>query len=178
FRVDDLSFSNQIATGLFGDGAAAVLVLGAAQHGAGPRVLGTRSMIYPGTERLMGWEVVEGGFKLVMSQRIPDTVRAQIATDVDALLAAHELTRPQIKHWIVHTGGPKVLKAIEEALELPPRALERSWESLSAMGNVSATSVLLVLADLLDEQTAQDGDYGVLLAVGPGLSSESLLLRW
>ena len=83
-----------------------------------------------------------------------------------------------MRHWICHTGGPKVLEAFEEALELPPDALARTWRSLREVGNLSSASVLFVLADLLASGDPRPGDKGLLLAMGPGFCSELVLLEW
>jgi alkylresorcinol/alkylpyrone synthase len=176
---DDLSLANLIASGLFGDGAAAVVLAGA-RHGAsrGPRVRATKSALYPGTERLMGWDIVESGFKVILSPRVPAVIKENLGADVDSFLAEHDLDRRAIRHWIAHTGGPKVLQAIESALNLPCQALERSWRSLGEIGNLSSASVLFVLADHLAAQQAKPGDYGLLMAMGPGFCSELVLLQW
>ena len=179
---EDLSIPNIIASGLFGDGAAAVLLGGAAKPGTqasrGPRVLATRSVFYPDTERVMGWDVVDSGFKVVLSAQVPELVRARIRGDVDAFLAAQGLSRGDLRHWVCHSGGPKVLEAVESALELPPDALERSWRSLREVGNLSSASVLFVLGELLDDGAARPGELGLLLAMGPGFCSELVLLQW
>ncbi len=180
-RADD-SVANIIASALFGDGAAAVLLGGArlANRGAGvtPRVVATRSVFYPDSERMMGWDVVDSGLKIVLSPAIPDLVREHLGGDVDAMLADHGLGRSAISHWIAHTGGNRVLEAIATALDLPLGALDRSWRLLAATGNLSSASVLFVLRDLLDERAARPGDYGMMLAMGPGFCAELALLRW
>ncbi|HEY2104215.1 MAG TPA: 3-oxoacyl-[acyl-carrier-protein] synthase III C-terminal domain-containing protein [Candidatus Binataceae bacterium] len=176
---DDLSLANLIASGLFGDGAAAVVIAGARRATAqGPRVIATRSALYPGTERVMGWDVVESGFKVILSPRVPEVIEQNLGADVDCFLAEHGLDRGAIRHWIAHTGGPRVLQAIESALSLPCDALERSWRSLREIGNLSSASVLFVLADLLAARQAKPGEYGLLMAMGPGFCSELVLLRW
>ncbi len=176
---DDLSLANLIASGLFGDGAAAVVVAGARRGAAhGPRVLATRSVLYPGTERLMGWDIVDSGFKVILSPRVPEVIEQNLGADVDGFLAEHGLDRGAIRHWVAHTGGPKVLQAMEHALDLPCGALERSWRSLHEIGNLSSASVLFVLADLLAAEQARPGEYGMLMAMGPGFCSELVLLRW
>lgn len=176
---DDFSLANLIASGLFGDGAAAVVLSGGGRPEArGPRIVATRSVIYPDTERLMGWDIVESGFKIVLSPRVPDVVEQHLGGDVDSFLADYGLERGAIRHWLAHTGGPKVLRAIESALELPCDALERSWRSLREIGNLSSASVLFVLADMLAAEQAKPGDYGLLMAMGPGFCSELVLLRW
>ena len=180
-RADD-SVANIIASALFGDGAAAVVLGGArlANRGAGsaPRVIATRSVFYPDSERMMGWEVVDSGLKIVLSPAIPDLVREHLGGDVDAMLAEQGLERSAISHWIAHTGGNRVLEAIATALDLPSGALDRSWRLLAATGNLSSASVLFVLRDLLDAREAHAGDYGMMLAMGPGFCAELALLRW
>lgn len=175
---DDVSVANIISSGLFGDGAAALLMEGGARDGAGPKVVATASVFYPDTERVMGWDFVDTGFKIVLSATVPDVVREHVRGDVDTFLHAHGLGRSDIAHWVAHTGGPKVLKAFEEALELPPAALERSWRSLREVGNLSSASVLFVLADLLASGEPRPGDYGLMLAMGPGFCAELVLLQW
>jgi len=177
---EDVSIANIIASGLFGDGAAAMVLSGSDRPppGAAPRVIATRSVFYPDTERIMGWDVVEGGFKVVLSAKVPSIVTAHVRGDVDDFLAAQGLARGDIRHWIAHTGGPKVLQAFEAALELPPEALQRSWDSLRETGNLSSASVLFVLSELLASAEARPGELGLLMAMGPGFCAELVLLRW
>ena len=176
---DDASVTNVIATALFGDGAAAV-VLGGGDRAAerAPRILATRSVFYPDTEWVMGWDVVDTGFKVVLSAKVPEVIQSNVGGDVDRFLAAHGLARADVRHWIAHTGGPKVLEAFRRALDLPQAAIARSWRSLAEVGNLSSASVLFVLGDLLDADEARPGDLGLLAAMGPGFSAELLLLRW
>ncbi len=173
---DDASIANAVASGIFGDGAAAVVLRGGG--GGGPEVLATRSVLYPDTEWVMGWDFVDSGFKVVLSAKVPEVVRRHVRGDVDAFLAEHGLDRSRIRHWIAHTGGPKVLEAFGQALELPEGALDRSWRSLEEVGNLSSASVLFVLGDLLESGEARPGDLGLLAAMGPGFSAELVLLRW
>src|SRR3954452_14254754 len=129
-QADNLSMPNLIATALFGDGAAAVVVTGENLAATGPRILATESNFYPQTEDAMGWDVTEKGFEIVLSPKVPDIVREHLAPDVDAFLAANGLERSDISSWIMHTGGPAILDAPADALELPKEALEASWECL------------------------------------------------
>jgi len=175
---EDLSIANLIASGLFGDGAAAVLLSGAAHAATGPRVVATRSVFYPDTEEVMGWEFRDSGFKVVLSPRVPEVVRAHAGRDVDAFLADLGLDRRSVRHIVAHPGGPKVLEALEAALELPAGALERSWHSLRTVGNLSSASVLFVLGDLLDAGVARAGDLGLMAAMGPGFCAELVLMSW
>lgn len=183
---EDLSIPNLIASGLFGDGAAAVVVAGAERAGTfaeagagwGPEILATRSVFYPDTERVMGWDISEAGFKIVLSAEVPEMARDHLAADVDRFLADCGLARSDVASWVCHPGGPKVLEAIQQALDLPDDALELTWRSLREVGNLSSTSVLLVLKDTLENHRPEPGSYGLLLAMGPGFCSEFVLLRW
>ena len=178
---EDLSIPNLIASGLFGDGAAAAVVGGgrppAAARG-GPRIVATRSVFYPDSERVMGWDISERGFQIVLSADVPKVVTEHLRADVDAFLADQGLARHDIASWVCHPGGPKVLEAMESALELPAGALELTWRSLREVGNLSSTSVLLVLADTMASRRPPPGSPGMLVALGPGFCSELVLLEW
>jgi alkylresorcinol/alkylpyrone synthase len=174
---EDLSIANLIASGLFGDGAACAVVAGAEVPGKGPKIVATTSAFYPNSERVMGWDISERGFKVVLSPQVPEMVRRYLRSDVDRFLGQLGLKRPEIQLWLAHPGGPRVLEAMEEALELPRAALERSWRTLREVGNLSSTSVLLVLEEVLAEPPAP-GTLGLLLALGPGFCSELVLLEW
>ena len=100
---------------------------------------------------------------------------ANIAHDVDALLADHGLTSQDVGAWVAHPGGPRVLEAFERGLNLQRSDLDASWRSLDAVGNLSSSSVLHVLSDMLVQPA---GTHGVLFALGPGVTSEYVLLRW
>jgi alkylresorcinol/alkylpyrone synthase len=178
WRADDVSAANLISAGLFADGAAAVIVAGDELAEHGPQVLATRSVFYPDTEDVMGWDISEKGFKIVLSRSVPDMVEIHLAEDVDKFLADHDLERGDIGTFIMHTGGPKVLSATEKALELPPDALAASWESLRESGNLSSASVLLVLEKFMSKRRPEAGSLSLLAAMGPGFCSELVLLRW
>jgi alkylresorcinol/alkylpyrone synthase len=180
-QPEDLSIPNLIASGLFGDGAAAVVVTGEdrpAGETSGPRVVATRSVFYPDSERVMGWDISETGFKIVLSGDVPVVAREKLRPDVDAFLADQGLTRADISSWVCHPGGPKVLEAMQESLELPQGALDVTWRSLREVGNLSSTSVLLVLEETLANHRPPPGSWGMLLAMGPGFCSELVLLQW
>lgn len=176
----DPSIQNLIATGLFGDGAACVLATGAAHDGErpAPHVIASRSAFYPDTERVMGWDIGAEGFKVVLSAGVPDVVARHIGPDVDAFLADHDLGRHDIDRWICHPGGPKVITALEAALDLPSDALDLTRRSLADIGNLSSASVLHVLADHLDAAPPTGDSHALLMAMGPGFCAELVLLRW
>jgi alkylresorcinol/alkylpyrone synthase len=174
---DDHSIANLVATSLFGDGAAAVVAVGANRQSRGPQVLATRSRLYPDTENVMGWEFGSDGFKIVLSAEVPTVVEKYLSEDVRLFLAEFGLRTRDITTWVCHPGGPKVIEAVEQALELPDTALDRTRESLRDNGNLSSVSVLDVLrANLADPPSK--GELGMMIAMGPGFCSELVLLRW
>jgi alkylresorcinol/alkylpyrone synthase len=178
---EDLSVANAVASGIFGDGAAAVVLAGGSRSvdGApGPRIVATRSAFYPDTEWVMGWDFRDTGFQVVLSAEVPRITRENIGRDVDDFLASQGLVRADVRHWIAHTGGPKVLEAFQSALGLPDGALDRSWRSLEEVGNLSSASVLFVLGDLVGSGEPHPGDRGLLVAMGPGFCAEMVLLQW
>ena len=175
----DHSVANFVASGLFGDGAAAVVVAGAQRANElglpGPEILGSHAELYPDSESVIGWDIGGTGFRIVLTAAVADTIDANIAHDVDGLLAEHGMTHADVGAWVAHPGGPRVLEAFERGLSLHRSDLDASWRSLDAVGNLTSSSVLHVLADMLHQPT---GTNGVLFALGPGVTSEYVLLRW
>ncbi len=175
---DDRSVANLISSALFGDGAAAAVVVGERHRAPGPRVVATRSVLYPDTEGVMGWDIGAHGFRIVLSPDVPAVARDRLPADVDAFLAPHGLERARIARWIAHPGGPKVLHALQQGLGIGREELAISWRCLAAAGNLSSASVLMILERTLRERPGSAGEHGVVLAMGPGFCSELLLLRW
>jgi alkylresorcinol/alkylpyrone synthase len=180
-QYDDLSLANVIASGLFGDGAAAVLLLGDAhpqvQPGQ-PRVVASQSCFFPNTEGVMGWNIGEAGFKVVLSADVPQIAASQVRPLLESFLAQHNLSLPDVRYWITHPGGPKIIDALQESLGLPDEALHLSRESLAQIGNVSSVSVLWVLKETVARRQPAPGEYGILLALGPAFCAEVVLLQW
>jgi alkylresorcinol/alkylpyrone synthase len=150
----------------------------AATVATGPDVVATRSRTYPDTEQAIGWQVGAGGFRIVLSAGVPDLIDRHLGKDVAALLGPHGLDVADIGTWVAHAGGPKILDATARSLDLRDGALDASWRSLARVGNLSSSSVLHVLADTIATRSPAPGSYGVLFAMGPGLTSELVLLRW
>ncbi|GIH03338.1 polyketide synthase-like Pks10 [Rhizocola hellebori] len=174
---DDTSAANLVASSLFGDGAAAVVATGAAVSGAGPRVLSSRSHLYPDTEGVMGWDIGTQGFRIILSTEVAPIAEKYLAEGVESFLAAHGLSTHDISAWICHPGGPKVIETIQRVLSLPPQALAHTRNSLRDKGNLSSVSVLDVLGETMAQPPAAGG-YGLMIAMGPGFCSELVLVRW
>jgi alkylresorcinol/alkylpyrone synthase len=126
----------------------------------------------------MGWEIGDTGFTIVLSPDVPKVVIDNLRGDVDSFLGENHLNLSEISSWIFHSGGPKVLEAVEASLALPKDALAASWKSLREVGNLSAASVLMVLADTLADHRGAAGSYSILAAMGPGFCLELVLLQW
>jgi alkylresorcinol/alkylpyrone synthase len=182
---DDLSMANIIASGLFGDGAAAVVMLGerrALSMGVhGPRVVASQSRVYEESENAIGWDIKETGFHIVLSAEVPQLVQARIDSDVTEFLAKNNLKKSDITYWVVHPGGPKVITAAAHALSLSDEQLALTWKSLAAQGNLSSASILHLLQDIIygsQESPPQVGSNGLLISMGPGFATELVLVRW
>ncbi len=181
FIKQDMSKSNLVATSLFADGAGAVLIAGDNRAQAGttaatPAILGSKTQTWPDSLDIMGWDVTDDGLQVIFSQDIPTLVKQRVRDIVDDFLACYRLSLSDIQHFIFHPGGPKVITAYQEALELAPEKMRFSAEVLRDYGNMSSATVLHVLAKSM-AATWADGEYGLLGALGPGFSSELVLLR-
>ncbi|MGA3254919.1 MAG: type III polyketide synthase [Mycobacterium sp.] len=175
------SLAGLVGSALFADGAAAVVAVGERRaeqvDAGGPDILDSRSHLYPDSLRTMGYDVGTEGFELVLSKDLATVVEQYIGDDVTTFLAAHGLTTTDIGAWVSHPGGPKIIDAITDSLQLPPEALELTWRSLGEIGNLSSASVLHVLRDTIAKPPPA-GSPGLMIAMGPGFCSELVLLRW
>ena len=172
----DLSQANLISAVLFGDGAAAAVITG--RPAPGPSILDSASHLFPDSLDAMGFELRDQGFHIVLSKDVPDLIRERIGGLVDNFLARHSLTRDDLKAFVLHPGGHKLLSYMEQELGLCPCQVEPSWSALRDYGNLSSASVLFVLHEWLERGQVQPGERGLLAAFGPGFSAEMLLLQW
>ena len=174
---DDETIANFVATGLFGDGAAAVVLVGDDRPEPGIRIVDTRSSFYPDTTDVIGWHVGGTGFEIVLTAGVADVIERHFPGEVAAFLADHGLQVQDVATWVAHPGGPRVLDAFAHSLEVDPAAFQRSWDTLDRVGNLSSAAVLHVLSDAIDEGQPA-GPPGLLFALGPGVSAEFVLLEW
>jgi alkylresorcinol/alkylpyrone synthase len=176
FQRRDLTQANLISSALFGDGAAAAVITGV--PGSGPAILDSRSYLFPASLDAMGFELKDSGFHIVLSKEVPQLIRDKIGALVDCMLSRHALTREQIRAFILHPGGQKLLSFMEQELELCACQIQPSWNVLRDYGNLSSASVLFVLHEWMARGEIKTGDRAVLAAFGPGFSAEMLLLQW
>ncbi|HQZ39653.1 MAG: hypothetical protein IT180_03845 [Acidobacteria bacterium] len=173
---DDPSTSNLVATALFADGAAAALLSGDAVGDDGCTIVDSRSRCYPDSLGVMGWNVVSRGLQVVFDRRIPAIVDAHARVELDALLAANGLTQDDVAEFLFHPGGPKVLAAFASAYGVDLDRFLWSREILRQFGNMSSVTALYVLERYLAAHPPGRGGYGIVGALGPGFSSELLLM--
>jgi alkylresorcinol/alkylpyrone synthase len=176
FQRRDLSQANLISTILFGDGAAAAVITG--QPAKGPRIIDSESYLFPASIDAMGFDLRDTGFHIVLSKEVPQLIRDRIGGLVDNFLGRHSLTRSDIKAWVLHPGGQKLLSFMEEELGVSGPQVAPSWKALREYGNLSSASVLFVLNEWMCREEMRSGDLGLLAAFGPGFSAEMLLLQW
>lgn len=166
-----------VASGLFGDGAAALVATGPGTVG-GPKIVASRSEVCPDSEDALGWRLSGDGFRIVLTADLSDVVESQLGGVVSSFLAAHGLTVDEIGAWICHPGGPKVIDAVQRSLKLPDSAVEMSRRSLAQVGNMSSASVLHILEQTMETCPPAPGTAGLMIGLGPGVSVELVLLRW
>jgi len=177
FQRNDLSKSNLIGVSLFADGAAAAMVEGAEVKANGPRILGGRSMLWYDSLDVMGWEINDRGLKVIFSRDIPAIVKTSVLPNILEFLRGHSLSLAEIRHLVAHPGGTKVLEAYEQTLQLGNGQLDHSRHVLRRYGNMSSPTVLFVLKEFLCSGEIRAGDYGLVTALGPGFSSEMILIQ-
>lgn len=178
FLRNDFSKSNFVGSSLFSDGAAACLIVGDRFEGAGVRkirYIASESRLYYGTQEIMGWDFTDKGFKVVFSPGIPALIAAHVREDASSFLAKHGLKLSDIRHFIFHPGGRKVLGAYEEALGIDGELLSTTRGVMRDYGNMSSATVLYVLERFVQRHEA---GYGLMMAMGPGFSSETVVLEF
>ena len=191
-QVGDFSMANVVSAALFGDGAAATVMAGERfsprGNGAGTdlgngrrlpaRIVATRSVFFSDSLDVMGFENTDTGFKIVMRPSVPRFVRQQVPKHLLPFLEEQGLRLKDLSHFLLHPGGRKVLEGLEKKLSLSREQTRISWEVLENYGNLSSATVLFVLHQFEREVRPLPGDYGLMMAFGPGFSAEFLLLQW
>jgi alkylresorcinol/alkylpyrone synthase len=175
FQRGDRSKSNLISTSLFADGATALLLGG--PRASGPEILGSYSTTWPDTEDVMGWELIETGLKVQLSKSVPTIVQERFRPNLEEACGSLGVDFEEIKHYVLHPGGAKVLDAFEEVLAVEPGGLTLSRDVLRECGNMSSVTVLFILERFLASGDFAPGDLGVLSAMGPGFSAEHVFFR-
>ncbi|GLL03743.1 3,5-dihydroxyphenylacetyl-CoA synthase DpgA [Dactylosporangium matsuzakiense] len=178
--VVDGTMRTAVVNSLFGDGAAAVAVVGGGLAQAGPALLAFESLLIPEASEAMryDWDDDQGRFSFFLDPEIPYVVGANAASVVDRLLHQAGLRRSEVAHWVLHSGGRKVIDAVRVNLGLTRHEVRHTSAVLREHGNLSSGAFLFAYARLVAEGAAARGDYGVLMTMGPGSTIEVALVRW
>ena len=178
FMRNDFSKSNFVATSLFADGAACALLTGDDVEDKGHALLDVQSKFYPDSLDIMGWNIMSDGMQVVFNERIPKIVTEKSGNDLESFLSKNDLTRSDIKYFLYHPGGMKVLQAYMDAYDVDESAFEFSKYVLQNYGNMSSVTVLFVIEEFLKQCKPTGSEYAVISALGPGFCSESLLMKF
>jgi 3,5-dihydroxyphenylacetyl-CoA synthase len=178
--VINQDLSTAVVNSLFGDGASALVVRADAKDNwqAGPAVLDFEPLIITDSIEAMRYNLDGARLSFFLDRDIPYVIGRNAQIPINRLLERHGLKKEHIKHWVLHSGGKKVIDSIVENLNLPQEAVRHTRNILKRYGNISSSAVIFALGELLKEGVAEEGDYGILMAMGPGSSIETALLRW
>ncbi|HUI51352.1 MAG TPA: 3-oxoacyl-[acyl-carrier-protein] synthase III C-terminal domain-containing protein [Terriglobales bacterium] len=176
FQRKDITQANLISSILFGDGAAAVIVSG--QERPGPRILKTETYTFPDSLGAMGFDLRDSGFHIILRKDVPEMIGSQIKELVQGFLCRSGKKREEIKGWILHPGGARLLGTVEEELGLCKCDTQPSWDILGNVGNLSSATILFILQEWLEKRPLKMGEHAIAAAFGPGFSAEFLLLQW
>jgi alkylresorcinol/alkylpyrone synthase len=183
FEMNPFNKSEIYSSALFGEGAAACAVFGDQVPSAGralthTHILDTLSTLYPDSLDAMSWRVTSQGFRIELSERVPEIISGSVKSEIHAFLESNHLTIQSLKHFVLHPGGQKVLQAYAKRLGVAIEKLNPSSSILKEFGNMSSVTVFFILKRVLEQESHLAGEYGLMGAVGPGFSSEFLLLQW
>jgi alkylresorcinol/alkylpyrone synthase len=181
FQRWDHSAANVVSTAIFGDGGAALVLVGAehprAKTGVA-RILDAGSVFFPGTTHLMGFHLRNQGLQIVLDRALAPFVRREVVCAVGRFLDACGLTRDDVTRWILHPGGRRIIEVMADRLALTEEDLAPTEAVLSEHGNMSSVTVLFVLDEMLRAARPRRGELGVLGAFGPGFGAEFALLEF
>jgi alkylresorcinol/alkylpyrone synthase len=184
FQRNDLSKSNLIGVSLFADGIACALVCGDLagineyrKMSSSPSIIGTQSTLMPNSLDVMGWELRNSGLFVIFSRYIPHIIEDWLKPNVEEFLGRYQIEINQIDYFIAHPGGKKVLDAYVKSLNIPSSLTNISFEVLRQFGNMSSATIFYVLKRVMEEEISPN-TLGLGAALGPGFSSELLLMRW
>ncbi|GEP88685.1 polyketide synthase [Chitinophaga terrae (ex Kim and Jung 2007)] len=176
FQLDDYSMPNIVSAAIFGDGAACA-ILSSYDTDKGPEILEEEMYHFYDADHLMGFQLTNGGLKMVLDVEVPEKIEAHFGDIVHPFLAKHQLSIEDIDHLIFHPGGRKIINLVESLFVSMGKQLDDTKEVLRQYGNMSSATVLYVLERFLDQEIPA-GKKGLMLSFGPGFSAQRILLQW
>lgn len=181
FQPNDCSKSNLVGCSLFADGVACILVCGdevdIKQQRPVPYIINTASKWMPNSEDVMGWDIKNDGLHVIFSKSIPTIISNWLGPFIEQFFLQQQIPLTKLQHFIAHPGGKKVLQAYEDTLGLTEQHTAISRTILKQYGNMSSPTVLYVLEQFMLKEMRKD-EIGLLVALGPGFSGETVLLQW
>ncbi len=178
FSTQAVTPTDLVGAALFGDGAAAVLVAGDEVASQGPRILFTKSVLFPGSEDLLGWTFTGDGMRLVLSPEIPAFLREHVKPAVERFLLETAQPGGRVRHYLHHPGGPKILEAHREAFGVSEESLRWVREVMRRFGDLGSAALFFVLNEVISGAHPRSGEKGLIVALGPGFAAEMILLGW
>ncbi len=175
FQHEDFSMENVVSAAIFGDGCACA-ILGPSQE-MKPAIIDTEMLHFYDTIDLLGYRLSNSGFKMVLSPQLPEAITEHFQEVVQPFLERNDTHLEDIKHFIFHPGGKKIVQAVESVLHAVGKHIDETREVLKEYGNLSSATVLYVLDKVFDTAHTE-GDLGLMLGFGPGFTAQRLLLRW
>lgn len=175
-QLDDFSMTNMVCAAIFGDGAACT-IMGYDDEKVGPVILNSEMYHFYDEIHMMGYKVRDTGFQMVLDQTVPEKIQTHFPKILDEYLAKNGVSIKDIEHFIFHPGGKKIVQTVEELLEPYGKNIDVTKEVLRQNGNMSSATVLYVLEQILEQETAA-GAHGMMLSFGPGFSAQRVLLQW
>jgi predicted naringenin-chalcone synthase len=176
-QIDD-SADSVVSTSLFADGAGMVVLGSPDSPGSYPTLIDAETYCDYQTLDHMTFDVTDNGFRMTLSSYVPDVLKANVGGFAERLLSRNGLDVADVKHWAIHPGSQRIVEYIQAELGLADAQVRPSLDTLREYGNMSSATVLFVLERIIRDNAPKPGDYGVMMAFGPGLTMESILLRW
>ncbi|MFN8576067.1 MAG: type III polyketide synthase [Candidatus Sericytochromatia bacterium] len=178
FQYND-SLESVVSTSLFADGCSVALIENNDNNSQlFPQIIDSHVHTAYNTTEHMAFNLTDEGFEMSLSSYVPSILKSNIDTFVSDILSRNNLTKTDINHWLIHPGGIKILNYLQEELNLNDNDLIYSRKVLNDYGNMSSSTILFVLDELIKSNNVKNGDRALMMAFGPGLTMESLLIEW
>lgn len=176
-QFDD-STESVVSTSLFSDGAGIALIGTEHAGSPAPEFIDSETFCDYQTLEHMTFNLTDHGFRMYLSSYVPDLLAAKVTPFIDRLLERNDLTRADVAFWAIHPGSQRIVEHIQSQLGLADSQVKYSLDILREFGNMSSATVLFVLDRIRREGMPRRGEYLVMMAFGPGLTMEAMLLRW
>ena len=175
FQFGNRSGANLVGSAIFGDGAAAAVLR---EGDRGWVIEAAGSYLIPESTNLMGYDLMDDGLHLRLSRELPQAVATHLPKVIEQFLAEQDLKTTDIPFWLFHPGGVKVLRSLEQAINLKTEQTRWAWEVLKSVGNMSSATILFVIDRFLKSGEYRNGDRALIVGIGPGLTLEAILMQY